>query len=265
MESIGETRELTWRSAQLFIDLHSHLDLLDIEKAIDNAMKKNVVIVMGSGISPESNRKILSFSRKYDVVKASVGLYPIDAMATESGKDYSPDVDAEIEFLKKHKDEISFIGEIGLDYKTGTDKDSQKKLFRQMLGTAKELGKPVIIHSRRAEADVLEILAEFDGKVILHCFSGRKNLVRQAIDKGYSFTIPTCIVRSQQFQYMADVVPLRQIFCETDSPFLSPYKDKPNEPAFVVRAYQEIARIKGLDVNEIAKIVFSNWQRVTPE
>ena len=63
---------------------------------------------------------------------------------------------------------------------------------------------------------------------------------------------------------MADMVPLRQIFCETDAPFLSPHKDLQNEPAFVIEAYKEIARIKGLDIDEVARMVFSNWQRVTP-
>ncbi len=248
----------------MFIDLHAHLDLIkDIDKALRDAEKAGVSVILASGIHPKSNRMTLELAKKHEMVRASVGLYPIDALKTEiSPERYSVDVDAEIRFIRENRDNISAIGEIGLDYKTGKDRNEQEKLFCRMLDLAAELDKPVIIHSRKAEADALSILKGYDLKVILHCFSGKKKLVEKAIIRGYLFTVPTIIVKSEQFQHLAHTAPLNQLFCETDSPFMSPFEGKKNEPAFVVESYKKIADIRGLDLTEVKNIIYSNWQRV---
>ena len=85
----------------------------------------------------------------------------------------------------------------------------------------------------------------------MHCFCGKKTLVKRISDKGWHVTIPTVIVRSQQFQDIAKNVTMSQLFCETDSPYLSPYKDKKNEPAFVIEGYNKIAEIKNMDFIEV--------------
>ena len=247
----------------MYIDLHSHLDLCkDTENIVKNARKAGIKIIIASGISPKSNRLALELAEKYDIVKPTIGLYPIDAMRTEIGGKYTVDIDKELEFVRQNNKKILAIGEIGLDYKTGSNKAEQETLFRKQLELAQELDKPVIIHSRNAEEDVLRILSEYNPKIILHCFSGKKKLVQQAIESRYFFTIPTAVVRSQQFQLMADLVPLQQLFCETDSPFMSPFTDKSNEPAFVVESYKKIAEIKGMDIKELANIVYNNFQIV---
>jgi TatD DNase family protein len=99
-------------------------------------------------------------------------------------------------------------------------------------------------------------------KVILHCFSGDKKLVKKAAALGYYFTIPTHVVRSQQFQDIIRDVPLNQLFCETDSPYLSPFPNRRNEPAFVVESYRKIAEIKGMNIDEVGNNIYMNWQRV---
>ncbi len=247
----------------MFIDLHAHLDLVkDIDRAVEEAKKAGVSIIVSSGIHPKSNRIALEVEEKHDIVRASVGLYPIDALKTEiSPEKYSVDIDEEIEFIRQNRDRIIAIGEIGLDFKTGKDKDEQEGLFRRMLDLASELDKPVVIHSRKAEADALKILKGYSLKIILHCFSGKKRLVEKAIKRGYMFTVPTIVVKSEQFQHLAGVVPLNQLFCETDSPFMSPYEGRKNEPAFVVESYKKIAEAKGLDMSEVRNIIYSNWQR----
>jgi TatD DNase family protein len=245
-----------------FIDLHCHLDLCsDTEGAISRAEAAGVRMVT-SGIHPPSNRQALEYASAHNSVKASLGLYPIDALHRESG-DFVIDVDGEIEFIRQNSDRIMAIGEIGLDYKTGQNKVEQKELFIRFLELARELEKPVIIHSRDAESDALDILSEYDDlKVVLHCFSGKKELVKRADSLGISFTIPTNIVRSDHFKDLVSIVPINRLFCETDSPFLSPYPGKRNEPAYVIESYKEIARIKGLELSETANLIFNNYQRV---
>jgi len=247
----------------MYIDLHGHLDKVeDIDKVVDNAKVAGVSIAVCSGISPKSNRKALYLSKRYSIIKPTIGLYPIDAMQNEIKKEYEPDVDAEMDFIRQHKNEIGAIGEIGLDFKTGNDKEEQEKLFRRQLELAKELDKPVIIHSRKAEAKVFDILKDYDVKVILHCFSGKKKLVLEGIKREYYFTVPTNVVRSEQFQFMAKEVPLSQLFCETDTPFLSPYPDKSNEPAFIVESYKMIAKIKEMELTEVTNIIYNNYQKL---
>ena len=251
----------------MFIDVHCHLDFEGIIERLDeviaNARKAGLKVILTSGVNPETNRKILELAKKYDIVKPSFGLYPMDALSREESKENKFDVDKELEFWKKNKDKFISIGEVGLDYKNGKDKVMQKAVFEKILETAKELDKPVIIHSRKAELDALDIL-ESSGhkKVIMHCFSGRKHLVKRAYELGYYFSIPTNVVRLQQFQEMVKEIDINHLFCETDAPFLSPFKDKRNEPAFVVESYKKIAEIKGMTLEEVKNNIWMNYQKL---
>jgi TatD DNase family protein len=256
-----------------FIDLHCHPDHYlfqnDLRKVIHNAKFAGVKHILASGISPASNRFVLLLAKKYPgTVKASIGLYPIDAMTREIEEEHGKglkefSVDEELKFIEKNKGPISAIGEIGLDYKNGSQIDEQKHLFSRLLELAAKIKKPVIIHSRKAEKDAIDMLEEHKQKnVILHCFSGDKKLVKKAAALGYYFTIPTHVVRSQQFQDIIRDVPLNQLFCETDSPYLSPFPNRRNEPAFVVESYRKIAEIKGMNIDEVGNNIYMNWQRV---
>ena len=134
----------------------------------------------------------------------------------------------------------------------------QEFAFREFLMLAKELEIPAIIHSRKAEQDVIRIIKEINyKKVVLHCFTGKKSLIKDY--KGY-FSIPAIILRSTHFQQLVKIVPLTRLLTETDSPYLSPFKDKPNEPANVVLTVKKIAEIKGIEEPE--KIIFMNYQRL---
>ena len=96
----------------------------------------------------------------------------------------------------------------------------------------------------------------------MHCFCGKKALVKRIIDNGWYLTAPTSIVRSTQFQENALMVPITQLFAETDAPYLSPFKDRRNEPAFVRESYKKIAEIKGMELSEVTNNIWMNWQRV---
>ena len=257
----------------MLIDIHSHLDhhyFKDgIDEVIENAKKANLKVVLTAGINPETNRKALSLAEKYDIVKACLGIYPIQTLKKEIDDGSYPmkyksfDVDEEIKFIEKNKKNVAAIAEVGLDYSMGEDKKVQQELFGKMISLAEKLNKPILIHSRKAEADCVEILKSSKlKKIIMHCFCGKKKLVSKVIDNGWFLTAPTSIVRSQQFQENASLASITQLFCETDAPYLSPFKDKHNEPAFVAEAYKKLAEIKKMELKEVINSVWMNWQRV---
>lgn len=251
----------------LFIDIHCHLDfegLIErLDEVIENAKKAGLKAILTSGVNPETNRKILKIASKYDIVKPSFGLYPMDALSREADDENLFDVDDELQFLVDNKDAFISIGEVGLDYKNGKDKQMQKAVFEKVLETAKKIDKTVIIHSRKAESDALDILESMEmKKVMMHCFSARKHLIKKAYDLGYYFSIPTNVVRLQQFQEMVKEIDINHLFCETDAPFLSPFKDKKNEPAFVVESYKKIAEIKGMTLEEVKNNIWMNFERL---
>ena len=251
-----------------YIDIHAHLDFPQIypnlDNIIGNAKKTDVKIILSNGVDKETNRLTLKIAEKYPEVKACLGFYPPDAWNTESGKEFNEtEFNEELKFIKKNKDKITAIGEIGMDYKNGKDKVLQKKVFTSLIRLAKELDKPVIVHSRKAEEDVINILEEEKTrKVVMHCFCGKKNLIEKASKLGYYFSVPANVVRAENIQGIVKKVPLSQLFAETDSPFLSPFKEKQNEPAFIVESYKKIAEIKELTLEEVKNNIFMNWQRL---
>ena len=255
-----------------FIDIHSHLDhplLFDkLDEIISRAISAGVRHVITNGINPKTNRMCLEISKKYEIVKCGMGIYPRDSLKKESSEgnykiDVSDfDIDDEINFIRCNKDKIAAISEVGLDFVHGESKE-QISDFEKMISLSKELGLAIVIHSRKAEQRCIEFL-EANGarKVIMHCFCGKKSLVKRIADNGWFLTIPTIAVRSYQFQDIAKSVPLAQLFCETDSPYLSPYKEMQNEPSFVVESYRKIAQIKGMELKDVADEIYKNWEKV---
>jgi TatD DNase family protein len=254
----------------LFIDIHSHLDhplIKDLDDMVAKAKAAGIRHIITNGVDPKTNRISLELSKKYDIVECALGLYPRDALKKEVegtkwdvGKDF--DVDTEINFIRAHKNGIVAISEIGLDGVNGVS-PSQIEDFSKMLELAKELDKPVVIHSRKAEEQCIELLKSHAmKKVVMHCFCGKKRLVKEIMDNNWSITIPTSIVRAQQFQDIAKIVPITQLFCETDTPYLSPIKGQWNEPTNVIESYKKIAEIKGMELFEVGQNIYMNYQRL---
>ncbi|MDO8480940.1 MAG: TatD family hydrolase [Nanoarchaeota archaeon] len=245
-----------------FIDIHCHLDYLqDPEGAIKRAKEAGVGVILTNGVSPITNRKGLALAKTHPEVKAALGFYPPDAL---EGFIFSErEFQEELAFIRANKKHIRAIGEVGMDFKDGKDRELQGRVFVAMITLAKELDVPLLIHTRKAEELVLGLLdREKPKKVILHCFCGKKALVKRASDAGYCFSVPTNIVRAENFQQLVEMVPMCQLFCETDSPYLSPFKERPNEPAFVVESYKKIAEIKKLDLIEVKNLIYQNYQRL---
>lgn len=257
---------------KLFIDAHSHLDhpllIGKTDEIVHRAKDSGLRHIITNGINPETNRICLELSKKYDVVECGMGIYPRDALKKEAETGEFPlkvddfDADEEIDFIRKNKNSIIAISEVGLDFVNGESRQ-QIEDFEKMISLAEELSKPIVIHSRKAEQKCIEMLeSSKNKKIVMHCFSGKKPLVKKIADNGWFLTVPTIVVRSQQFQDIAKNTSITQLFCETDSPYLSPYKGQTNEPSFVVESYKMIAKLKGMDVNEVANNIYMNWQRV---
>ena len=256
----------------LLIDIHSHLDHRLLIERIDEVIERAKVVglkhVVTNGINPETNRICLELSKKYPMIKCAMGVYPRSSLKKEIEGGIYPlknpkfEIEQEIGFIKENKNNIVAISEIGLDFVDGEDRQ-QIDDFEKMIGLAKQLNKPIVVHSRKAEQKCIEIIESFGiKKVVMHCFCGKKSLVKRIADNGWYLTIPTTVVRSQQFQDIAKNVPITQLFCETDSPYLSPYREKMNEPAFVIESYNKLAELKGMDITEVANNIYMNWQRV---
>lgn len=258
----------------MIVDIHTHLDHVyfsdDLDEVIERAKKAGVVSIITSGVNHSSNLKALEISKKYDIVNASLGLYPVDALAAEvkvyglPRETEATDVDEEIKFIEKNKDNIIGIGEAGMDFSLVKGKEKeQKEIFQKIIELAEKINKPLIVHSRKAEQDVLDLLESSKlKKVVMHCFGGRMKLVEKAHDLGYFFTIPTVITRLKHFEEVVKRISLQKILTETDAPYLSPYKEKRNEPAFIVETIKKISEIKKLDRKEVENLIFMNYQKL---
>jgi len=246
----------------ILVDVHAHLDSSefnnDLEEVISLSQKEGVKVILATGIDPDSNKFSLELSKKYDVIKAVLGIYP------QTKKEDFCDIDKEIQFIKKNSHNIVAIGEVGLDFKEEeTDKEFQKELFIKMINLAIELDKPIIIHSRNAESEVLKILGSFEyDKVVLHCFMGNSKLIKLAEEKGYYFSVPPNIVRATHFQNLVKLVNINKILTETDSPFLGPVKGERNIPSNVIETVKKISEIKGFEKEDVANNIFLNYQRL---
>ncbi len=251
-----------------WIDIHTHLNMLEdepavsIQKAKDNGVEKLITI----GTGPDDHPIVLDLAQKYyPDVFCTLGVHPHDA------KDYTQSV-REYLLANAVKKEVVAIGEIGLDYYyNNSGQDEQRMVFRDQLKIAKQLGLPVEIHTRDAEEDTISILQEFDGEVtgLIHCFTGTQWLADEALKLGLNISI-SGVVTFKNANALRDVVkslPLDRIHVETDSPFLTPvpFRGKKNTSAFVVHTAEKVAELKGVTMDELAKITKENALKMFPK
>jgi TatD DNase family protein len=247
----------------MFIDVHAHLDFFDdkkIEQTIKNAKKAGVGLIINAGIDSQRIKKTLELIEKYKIVKASLGIYPTEMLDMDE-----EEISGIIELIKKKAKEgkVVAIGEVGIDLKEGKEVEKQKKNFERFVSLSLELNLPIVVHSRKAELECIEILEKMKAKkVIMHCFSGKSALIDRVSKNGWSFSIPANVKFSEHFQKLVKKVDISQLLCETDTPFLHPDKLKDNEPANVVESYKKMAEIKGMSLSECKKAIVENYKRV---
>lgn len=251
----------------MYIDTHAHLDFddyrKDLEQVIRRAQNAGVGKIVTVGINYKSSQKAIKIAHQFDDIYATVSLHPIHA---DENFDYE-----QFKKLAQNKKVVA-IGETGLDYKSINNEQltisKQKELFENFIKMAMELNKPLIIHSRESDEDVLEILKKYQGKIrgVMHCFPGDWDLAQKVIELGFliSFTGSITYNLSKKTREIIEKAPLDKIMIETDCPFMTPlkyrHKDKQirNEPAYVVEVAQKIAEIKNISLEQIANQTTQN-------
>ncbi|MBS3139610.1 TatD family hydrolase [Candidatus Woesearchaeota archaeon] len=261
------------------VDVHCHLNhnlfKPDLDQVLERAKKAGLKAILCSGVNPAANKEVLALAETDPLIKVSLGIYPIDALGLAEAEIGLPrqvvpiNLAQEFKFMEKHKAQVIAIGEVGMDFHwadKGKTYQQQADNFRRIIKFALKLKKPMVIHSRKAEKECLEILEqEIKDKeipVVNHCFSGKKNLIKKAAELGHYFSIPPNILRSHSFQTLVRMVDLKQLLTETDAPYLSPFPEQRNEPAFVVETIKKIAEIKELSEKEVAEQIWLNYEKV---
>jgi TatD DNase family protein len=239
------------------IDTHAHLDALDDDPAdvVARARAAGVTRVLTVGTTPAGCRRALELADQFDDVFAILGIHP-----HEAGHTTDADV-AEVRELLAHPRAVA-VGETGLDwFRDYAPADAQKRLFAQQLELAADLDKPVVIHTRAADADTLAALSGFSGRVVLHCFSS-PHLLEPALERGWyvSFAGNASFPKAVDLRLAATLVPADRILSETDCPYLAPQpvRGQRNEPAFVVHTVAALAQARSEDAVELGERIERN-------
>ncbi len=248
----------------MFFDTHTHLDDekfdTDRDELIASLKDEGLSLAVNIGANIKTSEASIALAEKYDFIYAAVGVHPNDT------KDMKDSDLAQIEEWAKHPRVVA-IGEIGLDYHYDEpDPEIQKVWFEKQLLLAKKLNMPYVVHDRDAHADVLEIIKKvgyFNG--VMHCFSGSSEMARQVTDLGMYVSIAGQVTfkNAPKVQAVAQTVPLSKLLIETDSPYLTPepFRGKRNNSAYVKYTAQKIAELRGMTIDEIAKITMENGKR----
>jgi TatD DNase family protein len=244
-------------------DSHLHLDLAQFDKdrdsVVSRASEADVICLINPGHSLESSRKAVELAEAYPQLYAAVGIHPHDASREDAA------TGKQLAVLAQHPRVVA-VGEIGLDYyRRLSPPEAQREVFRAYLRLARDLNLPAIVHCRDAFDDVCTIVEqEKSGNLrgVLHSFSGNEDCAFRLLDAGFhvSFSGQITYPKSDRIRAVAQRVPVEKMLVETDSPFLPPQpkRGERNEPAFVKYVVEELARIKGLSTQDVARITTAN-------
>ncbi len=252
-----------------FVDSHCHIDGKrfddDREEVIQRALDAGVVSMLNIGTgSPAGNsfEESVELAGRFEQIYAAVGIHPHDA------DEYSPEVEERLRLLTKEPKVVAW-GEIGLDfYYDHSPRDVQISAFRRQIEVARELGLPIIIHSRSADTETTEILKEHcsNGRFrggIMHCFGGTAQMARELMEIGFliSFAGNVTFKKADDLRTAAEAVPLERLLIETDCPYLTPepYRGRRNEPVRVIDTARFLAGFYGVSVEELASKTTSNF------
>ena len=243
------------------IDTHAHLDACadPPETVLERARTAGVTRVVTVATAVEAGLDAIRLAADQTGVFVAAGVHPHEAEGPDAGR-----LDELRELLGDER--VVAVGETGLDFfRDYADRGAQRRLFESHLGLASELQLPVVIHSRAAATETSELLAGFEGDVVLHCFS-EPDLLPAALDRGYylSFAGNVTYPRAEDLRQAAALVSDDRLLAETDCPYLSPQpvRGNPCEPAFVMHTLDELARVRRAPADELASRIDANATRV---
>lgn len=252
-------------------DTHAHYNderfNEDRDEIIKDIYESGITNFITAGYSLESSKKAIEISEKYEYIYTIIGVSPNDI--PENEKDLEEQI-KELEILYKNNKKIVAIGEIGLDYYWNKEnKELQKIAFIKQIELANKLSLPIVIHTREAVSDTIDILKNVinvKNKGIFHCCPLNRELVKEALKLGFyiSFAGPVTFKNAKNADEIIQIVPLEKILIETDSPYLSPEpnRGKRNDSRNIKYIAQKIADVKKVDIEEVAKVTYANAQKI---
>jgi TatD DNase family protein len=256
----------------MFIDSHAHIDGPEFDGDREDVLRRaqgagvSVILNVGTG-DPHSGvlERAVDLGEEFDSVYTAIGTHPHDARL------YDDKAEDRIKALLKGAARVVAWGEIGLDFHyDNSPRDTQVAVFQRQLRAAVQCNVPVIVHTREAEQETIDILrttcAESHLTGVLHCFSGSLSLASQALELGFlvSFSGIITFKKADELRAVAAQIPLDRLLIETDCPYLAPipFRGKRNEPAYVVEVARCLAEIRGLEVEELGRITAANFARL---
>lgn len=254
----------------MFIDSHAHIDGddfdIDRNEVIERAHAAGVSLILNVGTGdPHSGalERAVELGNQHESIYTAIGTHPHDARL------YNDAAEQKIKNLINHNHVIAW-GEIGLDFHyDNSPRDVQIEVFKRQLRAARECNLPVVIHTREAETETIEILKseyhDAQRRGVFHCFSGSMDLAQRAIEIGFmiSFSGIVTFKKAEELREIAKQVPLDHLLIETDCPYLTPipYRGKRNEPAYVVEVARTLATLHNLELEEMGRITTENFNR----
>jgi TatD DNase family protein len=264
----------------MFIDSHCHLNLLhneskekfSFDNIINNAANSKVTRMLSVATHPNEHPVLLDIANNFAMVDISAGLHPEHANRLEF------DLLEELAPLARDKKVVA-IGETGLDYYRVDNlndfellqyKKSQQEAFIQQIDLAKQVNKPLIVHTRAAQADTINILVNeqaYDCGGVMHCFTENWTTAKKALDQGFYISFSGIITFNSKVDDILEVVrksPMDRILIETDSPYLAPvpFRGKTNQPSYVQYVAKRIGELKNLTIEQVAQITTNNYQQL---
>lgn len=246
----------------LIIDTHCHLYYEEFAQDWDEMLRRaeeagvsGMVVV---GADAESSRQAVEISGRYPNIYGTVGIHPHDAEGVDEATFIA------LQELAATSPKCVAIGEIGLDfYRNRSPRTEQERVFSRFLTIAKELDKPVVIHDRDAHEETLAMIREAGiSRGVMHCFSGDVDFARRCLEQGLYLSIPGTVTypSNEQLRDVIRAVPMERLLLETDCPYLSPvpHRGKRNEPAYTRITAEKVAEIKGLTLDDVARITTMN-------
>ena len=246
------------------IDTHTHIYDKQFEDDFDDMMKRienELEGIVSIGFDLESSLKSIELANRYSFVNAVIGVHPMDI------KKYNDKVEKELERLALTEKKVVAIGEIGLDYHWMEDpKDVQIAGFRKQMELAERVKKPVVIHTREALQDTLDVLKDYRNvEGILHCYPGSLEAAKPFLDRYYLGIGGTLTFKNnKKTKELVKELPLEKIVLETDCPYLTPvpFRGKRNEPIYTKYVAEEVARIKEISVEQVIKVTTENAKKI---
>lgn len=247
----------------MLVDSHCHLDFPDLADDLDQVLQRmqdnGIAHALCISVTLENWPNVQAIAASHPQISASVGVHPDEARARE------PSVQELVRLAAAPK--VVAIGETGLDYyRASGDLEWQRERFRTHIRASRECGKPLVIHTRQAADDTLEIMRQERADQVggvMHCFTETQEVAQAALDLGFhiSFSGIVTFKNAIELKEVARAVPLDRMLVETDAPYLAPvpYRGKRNEPAYVRHVAEYVAQLRGISLEALAQATTANF------